>query len=199
MRGDFPGDDPKTIWRSQSIEASTLTLEQIRQKARELHSKTRRELLRTLAGPLMVAFCYVFCIKEFPALQKVLHPLFAFALVWSLAGVYFLNRGKWSGPMPGDTGFSAGVEFCRREIERRRDHFRRILLWWFGPVLMAISAIILGLVAVAGKEVFTKGMPFLTLVVVWIAGYFFVVRVRQQRDFRREIDALNAIEKENSR
>jgi hypothetical protein len=199
MRDDFPGDDPKTIWRSQSIEESAMTLEQIRQKARELHSKTRRELLGTLTGPLIVAFCYVFCIKGFPTLQKTLHPLFAFALVWSFAGVYFLNRGKWSVPMPGDTGFSAGVEFCRREIERRRDHFRRILLWGFGPVLMATGTIILALAVAAGNEVFTKGMPFVMLVIVWIAGYFFVVRLRQQREFQREIDELNTIEKENSR
>ena len=199
MRNDFSGDDPKTVWRSQSIEATTMTLEKIRQKARELHSKTRRELLGTLTGPLIVTCCYVFCAKEFPSLQEVLHPVFAFALVWSLAGVYFLNRKKWSGPIPGDTGFSAGLEFCRREIERQRDHFRRLLLWGFAPVLIAIGTIILSLVAVAGKEVFPKGMPFLMLVVVWIAGYFFVVRVRQQREFQREIGELNAIEKENSR
>lgn len=199
MRDDFSADDPKAVWRSQSIEASTMTLEKIRQKARELHSKTRRELLRTLTGPLMVAVCYVFCLKEFPPLQNILHLLFAFAFVWSLSGLYFLNRGKWSGPMPGDTGFSAGVEFCRREIEQRRDHFRRILLWGFGPVLMAVGTLILGLVAVAGKEVFPKGVPFLTLAVAWVAGYFFLVRVRQQRELQREIDELNTIEKENSR
>jgi hypothetical protein len=199
MRDDFPGDDPKTIWRSQSIDASTMTLEKIRRKARELHSKTRREMLGTLTGPLMVAVCYIFCIKEFPLLQKALHSLFAFALVWSLAGVYFLNRGNWSGPMPGDTGFNAGVEFCRREIERRRDHFRRLLLWGVGPMVMAIGTIILGLVEVSGKQIFPKGMPFLILVAVWIAGYFFVVRVRQQRELQREIDELNTIEKENSR
>jgi uncharacterized membrane protein len=199
MPDNLHGEDPKTIWQSQPIEASTMTLEKIRQKARELHAKTRRELLATLTGPLIVACCYVFCVKEFPQLQKGLHPLFVFALVWSLAGVYLLNRGKWSGPMPGDTGFSAGLEFCRREIERRRDHFRRLLLWGFGPVLMGIGAIVLALVAVAGKEVFPKGMPFLVLVAVWIAGYFLVVRVRQQREFQREIDELNDIEKQNSR
>src|SRR3954469_20549594 len=120
MRDDFPGDDPKTIWQSQSIEPSIMTLERIRHKAQELHSKTRREMLRTVTGPLIVAVCYVFCLKEFPLLEKLFHPLFALVLVWSFAGVYFLNRGKWSAPMPCDEGLSAGVEFCRREIERRR-------------------------------------------------------------------------------
>jgi hypothetical protein len=64
---------------------------------------------------------------------------------------------------------------------------------------MAIGTIMLCLVAVAGEEVFSKGLPFLTLVVVWIAAYFFVVRVRQQRELQREIDELNTIERENGR
>ena len=110
----------------------------IRQKAREFHAKTRRELLGTLG------------VRQFPSLEQVLHTLFALAFVWSFAGLYFLNRGKWSGAMPGDRGFSRGIEFCLREIERRRDHFRPVLLW-----------------------------PFLTLVAVWIAGYF-VMRGWQQ-------------------
>jgi hypothetical protein len=199
MRDDFLHDDPKTIWQNQSIEASTMTLEKIRKKAGALHAKTRRELLRTLTGPLTVAFCYVFCIKEFPPLQKALHPLFAVAFAWSIGGVYFLNRGKWSGPMPGDTGFSAGLEFCRLEIERQRDHFRRALLWGVGPLLLAIGTIIVALAAVGGRKIFPNAMPFLTLVAVWIVAYFFVIRVRQQRELQREIDELNGIEKENRR
>jgi hypothetical protein len=175
-----------------------MTLERIRQKARELHGKTRRQLLGTLTVPLVVAFFYALGMKEFPGLKQVLQPLFAFALVWSLAGLYFLNRGKWSRAMPGDAGFSAGVAFCRCEIERRRDYFRRVLLWSLGPVLLTIGTFLLALAMVAGREMFPNAMPFMMLVVAWTAGYF-VIRVRQQRELQREIDELNAIERDNSR
>jgi hypothetical protein len=195
-------DDARTIWQNQSIEAtteaSTMTLEKIRRKTQELHAKARRELLGTVAGPLAVAFCYGFSIREFPRLQEMLHPLFASALAWSLAGMYFLNRGKWSAAMPGDTGFSAGLEFCRREIERRRDYFHRVLLWGFGPVILAILGIILALAIAAGRQIFPKGLPFLLLVAGWIIGYF-VKRLGQQRELQREIDELNQIERENGR
>ena len=144
MRDDRPENDPGQIWRNQPTEPSAMTLEKIRQKVREHHAKERRQLLGTLAGPLAVAFCYVFCIKEFASLAPWLHPLFAFALAWSLAGLYSLTRGKWSEAMPGDAGFSAGLAFCRREIERRRDYFRRVLLWSFGPVLLALGTMIRG-------------------------------------------------------
>lgn len=52
-----------------------MTSELVRSKARELHAKTRRQLLGTLAGPLATAFFYGFGIREFPRLQRLLHPL----------------------------------------------------------------------------------------------------------------------------
>lgn len=200
MRDHLSGHDPKRIWQSQPSEVHTMTLKLIRLRARELRAKTRRKLLATLAGPVAAVFFYAVGIREFPPLQELLHPLFAFALAWSLAGLYFLNRGMWSAEMPGDAGLSTGLEFCRQELERRRYLLRRVLLWSFGPVLLAIGTFILAL-AMSGSQdrsIFPNGLPFLALVVVWIVGYF-VVRLREQRDLKRELDELNDIESENSR
>jgi hypothetical protein len=200
MRNDTRGYDPRTIWQNQPAEPSVMTLEKIRQKARELHTKTRRQLLGTLASPLAAAFFYAFGIIQFPVLMQMLHPLFAFALAWSLVGLYFLNWRMWSAMMPGDAGFNTGLEFCRREIERRRYLLRRVLLWSFGPVLLAIGTFILALAMIAsrGRGIFPNALPFLTLVIVWIVGYF-VVRLWEHRQLQRELDELNEIERENSR
>ena len=43
-----------------------MTLEKIRQKARELHAKTRRQLLGSLAVPLIAAGFYGFGMTQFP-------------------------------------------------------------------------------------------------------------------------------------
>ena len=171
-----------------------MTLEKIRQKVRELHAKTRRQLLGNLAVLLVVVAFYGLGTKQFPALQ----PLFAFPIAWSLAGVYFLNRGMWFGPMSEDAALSTGLESYRREIARRRNLFRRVLLWSFGPVLLAIGTFILALVKVSDRGIFPNAMPFMTLVVIWIAAYF-VIRMREQRELQREIDEPNDIERENSR
>ncbi|MBI1897590.1 MAG: hypothetical protein HYS04_13855 [Acidobacteria bacterium] len=191
MRHELPGD-LKAVWQNQPTGTPTMTLKLIRSKARELQAKTRRQLLGTLAGPLAAAFFYAFGIREFPRLQHVLHPLFAFALVWSLVGLYFLSRGMSSTVMPGDAGLSTGLEFCSREIERRHYLLRRVLLWSFGPVLLAIGTFILALAMIGSREggLFPNGLPFLALVVVWIFGYF-VMRLREQRELKREIDELN--------
>lgn len=177
-----------------------MTLEKMRRKMRELHAKTRRQLLGTLAGPLVAAFFCAFAIRAFPSVQQAFNQLFAFALVWSLVGLYILNRGMWSVTMPGDAGLSTGLEFCRQEIERRRHLVRRSLLWGFGPILLAIGTFIFALATIAGKEkgIFPNGLPFLALVVVWIIGYF-IIRLREQRELNREIDELDDIQRDNSR
>jgi hypothetical protein len=169
-------------------------METIRRKARELHRQTRRKLLGTLTVPFVVGFFCVFVSEQFPGLKRVLEPLFAFAFAWSLAGVYFLNRGNWSRVMPVDAGFSAGLEFCRREIARRRDYSRRSLLWSLGPMLLAIGAFIAALAMVAGRRIVPNAVPFISLVAVWISAYFLITRVREQRQLQREIDELNKIE-----
>lgn len=194
MRDDSSENDPRTVWQNQPTERSVMTLEKIRQKVLDVRAKTNRQLLGNLAVPLaLVAFCG-FGIRQFSAMR----PLFAFAIAWSLAGLYFLNRGMWSAEMPEDAGLSTGLEFYRREIERRRYFFRRVLLWSFGPILLSIATFILAIatIGVRGEPTFPNGMPFMALVVIWIVAYF-VIRMREQRELQREIDELNSIEKEN--
>lgn len=200
MGDELPRDKSKAIWQSQPTGTSTMTMKLIRSRARDLQAKTRRQLLGTVAAPLAAAFSYAFGIREFPALEHVLHPLFAFTLAWSLVGLYFLNRGMWSTVMPGDAGLSTGLEFCRGEIERRRYLLRRVQLWSLGPVLLAIGTFILALAMIRTKDrgLFPNGFPFLALVVVWILGYV-VMRAREQRELKRELDELNDLEKDNSR
>lgn len=198
MRGDLPGDDPKDIWLNQPTEIPTMTLKLIKHRSRDLRARTRRKLLGTLAGPLAAGLFYAYGMKEFAPLRQVLQPLFALALAWSLAGLYFLNRGMWSAVMPEDAGLSTGLEFCRREIERQRDLVRRVLLWTFGPIMLSIGTFILALAMVItkGRGLFPNGLPFLIAIIVWIFTYF-TIRVREQRDLQREIDELGDIEREN--
>ena len=200
MRDELPRDELKAIWQSQPTGTPMMTMKLIRSKARQLQAKTRRQLLGTVAAPFVAAFLYAFGIREFPALEHVLHPLFAFALVWSLVGLYLLNRGMWSTVMPGDEGLSNGLEFCRGEIERRRYLLRRVLLWSLGPVLLAIATFTLALamIGTTDRGLFPNGLPFLILVIAWILGYF-AMRAREQRELKREIDELTDIEKDNNR
>jgi MFS family permease len=170
----------------------------IEQRSRELRARTRRNLIGTVAGPLVAGIFYAYSMKVFPALRQVLQPSFAFAVAWGLAGLYFLNRGMWSAVMPGDVGLNTGLRVCRLEIERQRDLARRLLVWSFGPVMLATATFVLALALVSTRErgIFPNGLPFLILLVVWIVSWF-VIRLREQRELQREIDELKDIEMEN--
>ncbi len=196
MRNDFHDDDAKTIWQNQSTEAARVSLVLIRQKARQLQARRFHQRVDSLVVPLVIVFFYVFCMKQFAPLRPLLHSLFAFALAWSLAGLCFLHRGARPGGIPGDAGFSTGLEFCRREIERQREVSRRLLLWSFGPVVLAFGSILVAIAMVAGVGIFSKAAPLMTLMVVWMAAYL-VIRVGQQRKLQREIDELRQIESAN--
>lgn len=195
MRNDYPGNDPRTIWQNQPTELSQMTMLLIRKKTRELRAKTRGDLLKSIAGPLMAVALGGFGLW-FP--DPVLRTVFAFAIAWSMAGLYFLNRGLWSRAKPEEAALSASLESYRREVERRRFLFSRVLQWNLGPALLVIAAWILLSVrmGILDRTTLPKAAPFLTLMAVWLAAVV-VIRLRQQRELQREIDDLDEIERAN--
>jgi len=198
MPDDLRGSGPKNVWLNQPTESPTMTIKLIHQKSRDLRARTRRKLAGSVVAPLGVGIFCAFSMKAFGPLPGVLQPIFAVSFIWSVAGLYFLNRGMWSVTTPADMGFSTGLDFCRREINRQRDLVRRMLLWSFGPLMLAIGAFIAALVMISTAEraIFPNGLPFLILLVIWIATYF-IIRLQEQRKLQREFDELNDIEKEN--
>lgn len=196
MANNPSGNDPRTIWQSQEREISTVTLEKIRRRAQELHRKTVRERLGSVAGPV--------CIIAFAALgiavgyNPVQLAVFAIAVAWSLAGLYVLNRGIWQGRLAQDAALATGLEFCRREIERGIYVQRRFLLWVFAPIILAIGALVVPQMGSGFRTggTLAKMSPFLTLLALWMVGVFVIRRVRW-KELRREIDELNDIEREN--
>jgi hypothetical protein len=198
MQNDSPENSVRTIWLNQPTEKPTMISKLIEQKSRELRARTRRGLMGTVTAPLAAGIFYALSMKAFPALRQVLQPPFLLALAWGLAGVYFLNRGMWSAAMPGDLGLKTGLEACRLEIARQRDLARRVLVWTFGPLMLAVATFILApaLIPPRGRGIFPNGLPLLIVLVVWIV-LFFVLRLREQHKLQREIDELKDIEMEN--
>ena len=187
--------DEKSIWQNQPTERSTVTLEKIRQRARELHAKTRRELFTNIAiTALVVAVSGPGMVRAHDAGVRF---AFALAIVWALAGQYFLHRGMWTTILPGDAGLSTGIEFYRRELQRRSSLFRRVLQWSFGPLVVAVGAFILMLTGIAKSSGLSanKVLPFSTVFAVWIVA-FFVFRSRNRRVLQREIEELAGKDRE---
>ena len=192
----MPNNDPMKIWQTQPTEQSTMTLEKIQTKVRELNAKTRRELIKAIASPVLVVVmsCLAFATmhgQHDPAQRWTL----AIAFAWSLAGQRALHRGMRLATLPGDAAMTTALEYYHREVERRKALYGRTLLWSFGPIILALAAFC---VPFAWNPAHLgNALPFLTLVVIWIAAYF-VLRMRIQKDLQREIDELNILERSNT-
>lgn len=200
MPDDSPNDNLKAIWQEQPREGQTMTLEMIRVKANEYRSKTRRALFGSISTVAIVVALSVFGILHTSNAGSRL--VFAVAIAWALVGQILLHRGMWSEKFSADATFSTGLEFYRREVERQQNLVRRILEWSFGPVVISICTFIVTFFEM------TKGgslriraisvMPFTILFVIWII-LFFVLRSRDQRKIRRELDELSEIERVSRR
>lgn len=198
MQNDSPENGVRAIWLNQPTEKPTMISKLIEERSRKLRAKTRRGLIGTITGPLVAGIFYAYSMRAFPALRQVLQPLFALAIAWGVAGLYFLNRGMWSAVMPGDLGLNTGLEVCRLEVERQRDLQRRSLVWSFGPAMLATATFVLALALVppVARRVIPHGLP-LPIVLVFPIVSFFVIKSREQRELQRELDELKDIEMKN--
>ena len=197
MESNPSAKDPKSVWQKQPTETSQMSILLIHRMARKSREKTRKELV----GPLSVlAVCTVFAaigiVKGFGWAQRA---WFGAALLWCITGAWVYQRGMWAAELPGGAGLETGLAFLRRELGRQRDLFRRSLVWALGPVLFTIAAAVVPLFAhmwSLDRTILLNLAPFFTLLLGW---FVIMVRLRnrKKRELQRELDELNAIEKEN--
>ena len=170
-----------------------MTLDKIRQKTQELHAKTRREVLGRMITPWLVVGVSAYLIAHIDG--AVPRAVFAFAIVWCLAGQYFLNRGMWSAMLPGDAALSTGLESYRREVQRRRYLSGRFLLWTFAPLVLALIVPVVSF-GIRNPGTLLKMIPYVPLLVIWIV-IILVMKMRDRRELEREINDLSDLERTN--
>ena len=137
MQDDFPGGDPKTIWLNQPTEVSTMTL---RKDSTEGAGAQCQDAPGVVGKHCDAGDCH-------RLLRLGRRP----ELTTRRCGGYsrWQLRGSWPDSIfciaecgarrsAGDAAFSTGLEFYRREIERRRYLYGRVLPWSFGPVVLSV-------------------------------------------------------------
>lgn len=195
MSERFPESDLREIWR-QPTEPMEMKFESsfLRRKARDLRSKTRRELLNSIAGAVMIAAGSVY--GSIRTDSPVARVLFAVTALWVLIGQYFLHRTRRRASPPEEAGLRTTLDSCRRELERHIRFDRGAILWLHGPLFSLISAFGAIIGAAAGNGVLVKmAVPCLALLVAWMLGLV-AIRQSQERKFRSSIEELDQMERE---
>jgi hypothetical protein len=185
-------NDPKKLWQNQPREETTMTLKLIRQRAQDFRARNRRELFGNIATmPLVVTIAWIGLLHT----QDLrFRSAFVVSIVWAVLGQYLVHRGMWSAKPPERSTLTTGVEFYRREIDRRRNLIGRFLLWILGPVILSVGSSILLLTGMArsvGKS--EAALPLTVLGFIWIVAVF-ARRLLNQRELKREADQINEIE-----
>ncbi len=191
MSEESKANDMGTVWRNQPAEIPISLEGLMNRRARELYSATRAEILLSIGA----AFFFIAVLAwRFAADHDRIPQLgVAAALAWVLISLYWFRdriRGKGS---PGRDALAAtGVEFYRKELERRRDHLKNAWLW-HGPLLLACITLIAVLI---GRQYVTyRGvggvLPLLVLLGLWTA-YGILRRLRQAGELQREIEEIES-------
>ena len=155
-----------------------MTREELLAAAKRHRNKLRMQLGVSLCFPVVLVGCYAIWIVKLR--DPLLLALGAALIIWSVVGQFFFQRLS-----PEAAGDYRGL------VERRLE-FRRIeLLWSFGPIAAAIGFLIFATwrKGIFTSETWTRALPFLTLLVVWVVMYF-VIWTREMRGLREELGRL---------
>lgn len=188
--------DPRTIWQSQPTERPSMTLDSIHLKARQLQEQTRQQLLANTAIACFVVIISLICFWRVQ--EPVLRFIFAIATSWALVEQYLLHRHIWPNLQPGDSATDTGFQFYRRAIEARRYVSRRLLQWSIGPVILTVVGFLVALatIAIGSGTPLTRMLPFASLFVLWLVAVV-AINTKKQRELKRELEALEAYERES--
>ena len=188
-----------SLWQSQAIEAPRLSLEYVRHQATRLNADRRRELgvlyVAIGAAVIMAAVLLLLPGTKAPALINTMRVGIVLLV---LGAVYALTKiRRWTHPAGSDgEKVVTSLEVYRAELQRRRDYYSYMGSWsslW--PAAPGIGVILLGLVLfdTLPDSAIRLGIVCLLVVVSLWSG--FAIYRSKLREFQRELDALNALER----
>src|SRR5579864_442274 len=195
MPDEFNLDDPQKIWQEQPTEPIKISLAEIRRKAQKLQTKSRLKVVAAIAIGLFlcVAFAHMALVVE-DVIPRIGWGMMS---LYGLYGAYAAYKWIWPGRLAEDATLSTSLDFYRSELERKRDYDRHI--WRRSGVPFCFAGLALAIIpelipALQTPRLLLNAAPFFTLLAIWFA-LFFYLRKRNRAKLQREIDELNALEK----
>ena len=171
-----------------------MSLDEIRQRARQLQTKARLAALTWIALGLCLSALFA---RAFAGAHDLVPRIgYGVLSLWGLYGVYQAYRWIRPGRLAADATFSTSRDFYRQELERQRDYNRHI--WRKSGLTLAFLGLALVAVPALVKAIHTPGLlpnivPLLVLVAVWFVAFFYAKK-RNRQKLQREIDEVKALD-----
>ena len=135
--------DLQALWQSQSRAEATISLEEIRSRARRLERIVARRNLREYVAAAIVAPAFAWIMWIGPsATIRVGAALNIAAILFVVQQLYV--RGS-STALPADLAFCSSLDFYRAQLERQRDLLRSVWSWALLPLMPGFLVLQIGL------------------------------------------------------
>jgi len=193
MPDRLPPEDPRSVWQGQTLENTSMSLDEIRKRARLYQGKIRFRNGLEYAAVVFITVFFAHTIWTVHHLVMQVGAGLCIAGGWYMA--WQLHKRGPARAAPGDLAGTACLGFLRGELVRQRDLLRESWSWYLGPLLPGLAVLTLGAgIASQRHPLFAWGFVGGYLVLVAIG--FLVVRRYHLRCVSRlqtQIDELDSL------
>jgi hypothetical protein len=179
-------DDLGTLWRNQSTAAVRLSPQQLRTRAEQFESQSRRRYLRDqVCSGLVAAIC---AYALFSVEGGLVRLGYALLLIWALYCMYGLRRFGSVLQRPSEMAAQTCVAYHRRQLERQRDI---VLSWPLGAGLAAPGFLLVA----AGFAMGPKHLPWsIAIALIGVGAFVYLTALIYGRmlvgNWQREINGV---------
>jgi MFS family permease len=156
-------DDVRDLWRGQQTEATSVTLDDIRARARKFERRIRlRNIREYLAGGVIIPFFVAAAFRSHG--WRIAAPLLQVA---GLIVVFFELHRRASAAKPDSAaGLKSSIESYIGELERQRQALESVWLWYLLPFIPGFLAAI---IAAAADHKTPQAIGFAVFIVILFA------------------------------
>ncbi|HLQ77367.1 MAG TPA: hypothetical protein VK210_08430 [Terriglobia bacterium] len=194
-----PEPDLRNIWQNQETEKTTMSIEDVRIKARRLMKRQQRDLIvRSAFAIIAVVFCGVVFMRARIATTGAIAGLVTAMLLASTArNLYLAFRRSRNDALENssNTALTSCLEFYRSELERQRQVARQPL-WQLVAALLIVAWLVPRPLMRSNMDLLRAVLPVVLLAAA-ILIVLMALRKFQARRVQEDIDALDAFEEEN--
>lgn len=188
------------LWQSQTIEAPRLSLEYVRHQATKLNADRRRELgvMYSAIGAvvIMTAVLFILPSTKAPALVNFMRVGVVLLVLGAMYALTQIRRRTHAVSGSDGEKIVSSLEAYRTELQRRRDYYAYMGSWsslW--PLAPGIGVILFGVFMFDTLPNNTRRLGIVCLLVLIGTWAGFAVYRSKMREFQKELDALNSLEK----
>ena len=181
-------EELRALWQGQPASTVRFTAEQLRRRAAQFETQTRRRYMRDQASFALAAIIFGWAMIAIDGALMRLGS--ALLLLWALYGIWGLHRYARALAVPADANVQTCVAFHRRQLERQRDVVRG---WPLGIGLAMPGTV---LVAIAGSLGPRHAPWSMTIGVIGIIAFAYLAMLIYGQvvagRWQQEIDALES-------